>query len=181
MNLMNNIASVKAIRQNFTIIQALPGIYRWWFPFNKATEIVQKLGDRYDISKLLHKDIEGSDYVALYFGEAGEKGLLRRVRDHLTQTHKPSLAKHGGLSTLRQTLCAIEGIDMSKKDGETRVNAIMDECWWEWDYTNNAQAAKTLESKELSTNCYPLNIQENKLADKIATARLKELRKIHKK
>lgn len=33
---MNNIASVKTIRQNITIIQAHPGIYRWWFPVNKA-------------------------------------------------------------------------------------------------------------------------------------------------
>lgn len=178
---MNNIASVKTIRQNITIIQAHPGIYRWWFPVNKAKKIIWKLGGRYDIDELLHKHIDGNDYVALYFGEAGGKGLLRRIEDHLTQTHTPSLVRHGGLSILRQTLCAIEGLDMSSKEGEDRVNAIMNECWLEWDYTNDAQEAKTLESKELSTNCYPLNIQKNTLADNIATARLKELRKTHKK
>lgn len=182
---MNNIASAKTIRNdlanNTATIRPTPGIYRWWFKVSTAKNIIKVLNNRYDISQLLHKNIEGADYVAMYFGEAGGKGLLRRIGDHVSQHHTKALADNGGLSTLRQTLCAVGGYDMSDPAGETYVNKVIDECWWEWEYTQNAQAAKEMETTELSTNCYPLNIKENKLADDVATNILRRLRKDHKK
>lgn len=184
---MSYIDSIKNIRKNIgnktSQIQAKPGVYRWWFKSSIAKTIIAKLGNVYDIKNLQHKNIEGEDYVALYFGIAGGKtGLLGRVKWHISQHHTVSAAESGFLSTLRQTLCAIGGYNMSDSKGEAWVNKIMDDnCWWEWDYTQNDKIAEDMETSELSSRLYPLNIEKNVLADKNAMKTLKELREKYRK
>ena len=87
--------------------------------------------------------------------------------------------KHGTLSTLRNTLGALLGEDMSQSEGA--VNEFIDSnCYWEWEYD---ESYKLRETDELSstTKCYPLNIQENKTVTKEVRKELSKLRKQHKK
>ena len=56
-----------------------------------------------------------------------------------------------------------------------------DNCWWEWDYTQNDKIAEDMETSELSSRLYPLNIEKNVLADKNAMKTLKELREKYRK
>ena len=67
--------------------------------------------------------------------------------------------KYGTLSTLRQSLSALLGMDMIYS--QDKVNALMDDnCYWEWEYCTDS---KLREKSELNSEskCYPINIQEN--------------------
>lgn len=181
---MSNIKSVKELRADIINgnrpVDARHGVYTWWFKVDTAKTLLKPLGQTCDFERIRKRIIDGKEYAALYFGIAGGKdGLSGRAKWHICQRHSKSSATSGYLSTLRQTLCALGGYDMSDPYGETWVNRLMDgNCYWEWQYTDNAKA---IESTELSTNYYPLNIHENKCIDKAAIAILSQLRKKHKK
>lgn len=182
---MNNILPVKEIRKLIGSgqlpVENRPGIYIWWFKDSAAKSIMGQLGLLKHMDRLLAKKINGENCRALYFGIAGGKsGLLGRIKWHVCQKHTESTVKSGYLSTLRQTLCAINGYDMSK--GESITNAFIDgNCYWEWKYTESETDAETIEKNELRTNYYPLNVKDNKTVDKDTILLLKKLRALYKK
>ena len=154
------------------------GVYCWWFKRDVAQTLLKELPLTQDeLSKIQTKEIEGEEYWALYFGIS--RDMLGRAKWHITKKHKPTAVKYGTVSTLRNTLGALLGIDMS--DSEKSVNDLMDEnCYWEWEYDKEYKARET---NELSSTdkCYPLNIQENKTVSKEVLKTLSRLRSLHKK
>ena len=154
------------------------GVYCWWFKREVAQTLLKELPLTQDeLSKIQRREIEGEEYWALYFGIS--RDMLGRAKWHITKKHKPTAVKYGTVSTLRNTLGALCGIDMSKS--EKVVNDLMDEnCYWEWEYDKEY---KVRETNELSSKdkCYPLNIQENKTISKEVLITLSRLRSLHKK
>ena len=154
------------------------GVYCWWFKREVAQTLLKELPLTQDeLSKIQRREIEGEEYWALYFGIS--RDMLGRAKWHITKKHKPTAVKYGTVSTLRNTLGALLGKDMS--DSEKSVNDLMDEnCYWEWEYDKEY---KVRETNELSSKdkCYPLNIQENKTISKEGLITLSRLRSLHKK
>ena len=154
------------------------GVYCWWFKREVAQTLLKELPLTQDeLSKIQRREIEGEEYWALYFGIS--RDMLGRAKWHITKKHKPTAVKYGTVSTLRNTLGALLGKDMS--DSEKFVNDLMDEnCYWEWEYDKEYKARET---NELSSTdkCYPLNIQENKTVSKEVLKTLSRLRSQYKK
>ena len=180
---MKNIQSVKELRveiaQKGNPVCKSPGVYCWWFKKDAALELLKVFPDL-DINKLRSREIEGEEYLALYFGIS--KDIKQRAKWHICQHHITSSVRLGFLSTLRQTLSALLKTDMSKS--ENVVNKFMDEnCYWEWDYTTTLLEAKEIEESELTLTefCYPLNIQGNKTVSEQCMKLLKEKRKMYNK
>ena len=155
------------------------GVYCWWFKREVAQTLLNELPLTQDeLSKIQRREIEGEEYWALYFGIS--RDMLGRAKWHITKKHKPTAVKYGTVSTLRNTLGALLGIDMS--DSEKFVNDLMDEnCYWAWEYDKEYKARETNELSSKDTKCYPLNIQENETVGKEVLKKLSKLRSLHKK
>lgn len=179
---MKNLIAVRILREQLECkssgIEKQPGVYRWWFKEKAAQTLLENLPlIQEELAKIQTRDIDGEEYWCLYFGIS--KDMLGRAKWHITQKHSLSDVKHGTLSTLRNTLGALLGDDMSKS--RDKVNEFMDDnCYWEWDYSKNPKA---VENAELSSvdKCYPLNIQENKTVSNVVRKEITALRKLHKK
>ena len=179
---MENLDKVSELRKRLedrTIgIEKKGGVYCWWFKREIAQTLLKELPLTQDeFSKIQRREIESEEYWALYFGIS--RDMLGRAKWHITKKHTPTAVKYGTVSTLRNTLGALCGIDMSKS--EKVVNDLMDEnCYWEWEYDKEY---KVRETNELSSKdkCYPLNIQENKTISKEVLITLSRLRSLHKK
>ena len=127
---------------------------------------------------IVRKEIEGTEYWALYFGISSD--MLARAKWHIAQEHRPSAVKHGTLSTLRNTLGALLGEDMS--NSMKTVNDFMDNnCSWEWEYNDDPAEVEKAELSAESANCYPLNIKSNKTVRSEVRKELRGLRRKHKK
>lgn len=168
----------KRLENRTSEIKKEGGVYCWWFKREVAQTLLKELPLTQDeLSKIQTKEIEGEEYWALYFGIS--RDMLGRAKWHITKKHKPTAVKYGTVSTLRNTLGALLGIDMS--DSEKSVNDLMDEnCYWEWEYDKEY---KVRETNELLSRdkCYPLNIQENKTVSEDVLKKLSKLRSQHKK
>lgn len=179
---MENLDKVSELRKRLenrkSGIEKEGGVYCWWFKREIAQTLLKELPLTQDeFSKIQRREIESEEYWALYFGIS--RDMLGRAKWHITKKHKPTAVKYGTVSTLRNTLGALCGIDMSKS--EKVVNDLMDEnCYWEWEYDKEY---KVRETNELSSKdkCYPLNIQENKTISKEVLITLSRLRSLHKK
>ena len=180
---MENLIKVSTLREQLSnrtssIEPLRGGVYCWWFKREAAQTLLAKLPlTQEELAKIQEREIEGESYLALYFGIS--KDMLARAKWHTLQKHSPSAVKHGTLSTLRQTISALLGEDMSKSERD--VNKFIDDnCYWEWEYD---EKYKQRETDELSstTKCYPLNIQGNKTVNKEVRKKLSELREQHKK
>ena len=168
----------KKLENRTSGIEKEGGVYCWWFKREIAQTLLKELPLTQDeFSKIQRREIESEEYWALYFGIS--RDMLGRAKWHITKKHKPTAVKYGTVSTLRNTLGALCGIDMSKS--EKVVNDLMDEnCYWEWEYDKEY---KVRETNELSSKdkCYPLNIQENKTISKEVLITLSRLRSQYKK
>ncbi len=154
-----------------------PGYYTWWLDEEGMRQILSPLNG-IDYSRIMKKLIGGKDYYALYFGISSN--LNNRIKWHISQHHTQSSAKSGYLSTLRQTISALLGIDMTKS--EQAVNKFMDDhCWLEFDNCASHVVAKQMEKNTLHNGYYPLNIQGNKGVDCKIGAQISGLRKEFKK
>ena len=179
---MENLDKVSELRKRLenrtSGIEKEGGVYCWWFKREIAQTLLKELPLTQDeFSKIQRREIESEEYWALYFGIS--RDMLGRAKWHITKKHKPTAVKYGTVSTLRNTLGALCGIDISKS--EKVVNDLMDEnCYWEWEYNKEY---KVRETNELSSKdkCYPLNIQENKTISKEVLITLSRLRSLHKK
>lgn len=172
------IESVKTLRdERFASVEKKSGVYTWWFKKSCLIGLLKELPN-INISKLQHKKIDNTDYYALYFGIA--KNCRERASWHISQHHSVSFVRSGYLSTLRQTLSALLGKNMT--EAEETVNSFIDEnCFWEWQYTTSREEAHVIEAEELKKNLYPLNIQGNKMAPREISCALSALRKKYKK
>ena len=179
MEYLDKVSELRKRLENRTSgIEKEGGVYCWWFKREIAQTLLKELPLTQDeFSKIQRREIESEEYWALYFGIS--RDMLGRAKWHITKKHKPTAVKYGTVSTLRNTLGALCGIDMSKS--EKVVNDLMDEnCYWEWEYNKEY---KVRETNELSSKdkCYPLNIQENKTISKEVLITLSRLRSLHKK
>ena len=179
MEYLDKVSELRKRLENRTSgIEKEGGVYCWWFKREIAQTLLKELPLTQDeFSKIQRREIESEEYWALYFGIS--RDMLGRAKWHITKKHKPTAVKYGTVSTLRNTLGALLGKDMS--DSEKSVNDLMDEnCYWEWEYDKEY---KVRETNELSSKdkCYPLNIQENKTISKEVLITLSRLRSLHKK
>ncbi|MBC8464627.1 MAG: hypothetical protein H8D62_03015, partial [Bacteroidetes bacterium] len=122
---------VKNIRESQAKITTKPIVYYWWF---KKAAIVKLFSfTQLDLGKLKFKIFEGDSYVLLYVGK-GKNGHARLVDYHILDNnnfHRLKTVLNGRLSSLRQTLCGLLKIQMSK--GKQEINDFMDEnCLVEW-------------------------------------------------
>ena len=102
--------------------------------------------------------------------------MNRRIRWHINGPFKSS--------TLRRTLRAIIAPDADEAIAEMIVNHLIDNCYWEWEYTETTELAELRELAELNhpDHCYPLNIKDNHspLIPEVWIAELKEKRTLNK-
>ena len=167
--MVSTFAKGEIISKKFVVVANTPGYYRCWFPELIANIILAqfKTNGNYK-GKLQTKTINGKVYICLYIGSA--KDLNSRIYTHL----------HGvfGDSTLRKTLWAILASNEIERGAEYMVNQVLDNCYFEWVYTDSEQQAVDCEKSELSqsTYCYPLNIQNNTTMPKEWINELKEMR-----
>ena len=174
------IESVNSLRKgNYSNVNNKCGFYRFWFEQEAAQQLLSKLPS-VDTCKIATRIIKNTCYWALYFGIS--KDLKDRAIWHIGQKHTESAIKNGTISTLRQTISALLGKDLSCSKDD--LNSFMDaNCYFEWDYVNQFKDAEELEKNELSNeqSIYPLNIKDNKVLTKEVKSTLHKLRKDHKK
>ena len=169
---------VKKLRINSSVIDSKPGIYRCWFKKSCVGTLLKPINGLINMTELQHCSFEDVDYVALYCGES--KDVHQRILWHISQNHTQSAVNSGFLSTLRQTICALMGMNMT--NATKKINDFMDEkCLFEWEYTNTVKDAKRKEIVELKNNYYPLNIQHNKAVSNDTQKKIVSLRKQYKK
>ena len=178
---MKRVSDIRStLKKGGKVCDETPGWYRWWCDKEAASRLLKPL--EVDIDKLSHKNIDGKECVAIYFGISTKgKGLNGRLKWHICQEHRPSAVINGTLSTFRQSLSALLGKKMV--NAEAAINAFMDEhCFLEFHNANDAAEAKAMESQELNNGAYfyPINIQDAKGTPEKVRKRLKELRKTYK-
>ena len=161
---------------NFEKVETCPGVYTWWFRSSCVNRLLMPLGT-IEKKRIQPQVIDGEEYCALYFGIA--KSCRQRARWHMAQHHSDSSVRSGYLSTLRQTLSALLGKDMTKAEQDVN-DFIGKNCYWQWEYTATREEAEKIEHDELSKNYYPLNIQGNKVVPPDIIGTLKGLRKKYK-
>lgn len=171
-----SVGAVKAQDPRFRDIPKEPGVYRWWFPRGLAEKLLKPLAG-VKINLIRKEIIDGKEYWCLYFGIA--KDLRQRIRWHTCQKHSPSAVKHGFLSTLRQSISALLGLDQTMSAAD--VSDVLEKCYWDWCPTATKEDAEDIEKEQLISGYFPINIQGNKNVDPAVIKRLKELRKKHKK
>ena len=168
------------LQSRMTVCSPTPGWYLWWCDREAAAGILGQLEINLNELLLLNKEIDGKNYIAIYFGIS--KKLSDRIKWHICQNHTEGSVRSGFLSTLRQTLSALLNSDMSKS--KHLVDKFMDDnCYLEYDNTVSHFAAKNKEKQELSrTDCYyPLNISGAKSTPEEIKNKLTILRKLHKR
>lgn len=151
-------------------VEKRPGVYRWWFPKAQAEELLAHFLSpmRLDGRELQERTLQGTPYLALYFGISSD--MSRRIRWHIRGPFKSS--------TLRRTLRAILIPDADDNTAEYRVNQLIDRCLWEWEYTKTVEDAECRETEELAQKkfAYPLNISKNNTMPPEWIAELKKMR-----
>lgn len=169
--------NVKKLRScRCDIVDQSPGYYIWWFHKSCVRDLLSPLPNvRYD--KLI---VDKDGFVALYVGIASKEPLVDRALWHICQNHTQSNVRTGYLSTLRQTISALLGIDMTQS--EQKVNYFMDKyCELEWHPTDSGREAEAIEREELSSNYYPLNIRDNKVVSRDILSELGRLREYYRR
>lgn len=177
-NKVRDLRKMLAHRQ--TVCASTPGWYRWWCDKEAANVILSQVGVSKVNVPLLRREIDGREYVAIYFGISND--LNGRIKWHVCQNHTAGAVRSGFLSTLRQSLSALLGSDMTKS--QQPVNEFMDaHCYLEYENLLTYNEAKDKEKQELSHTgyFYPLNISGAKSTPKQIKNRLITLRKLHKR
>ncbi len=178
--MLQNIQSVAIMRSQIQArtleVEKKPGVYCWWFPEEAAEKILSLFRNSQLVQAMLlqRREIQGEGFVALYFGISNN--MNRRIRWHINGPFKSS--------TLRRTLRAIIAPDADEAIAEMIVNHLIDNCYWEWEYTETTKLAELRELAELNhpDHCYPLNIKDNHspLIPEVWIAELKEKRTLNK-
>jgi len=137
-----------------------PVIYMWWFRHDAARVILAQIGDDVTNERIMHDQIDGEDYLALYVGKG--KSCRERFSWHIRQHHDERTVRHGFLSTLRQTMCAVMGVNAV--GNEAVVNAFIDQsCVLDWTCFPGITPEELgrIEKEKILSGYFPLNIQGN--------------------
>lgn len=169
--------SVSNIRTYLNTLPQTPVVYKWWFK-----EIPQAVSchSQINLNAIDKRVFDRTTYYALYVGIGVDCRM--RFKWHINQKHTQSNVKAGVLSTLRQTLSALLGIDMTQS--EQAVNDYINKnCLIEWQtYPNYTKVQlENIETQTIKNGYYPLNIVKNRTMDKSWLKDLKALRKNYKK
>lgn len=158
-------AKGEVITNNLVIIPNVSGWYRCWFPEVIAKTILSqfKTNGNYN-GKLLQKNINGGNYICLYIGSSTV------LKDRIVGDHLQGSAR---ISTLRKSVWTILVPNATNVVAEYVVTKILENCYWEWEYTND-----NFKQSELSQtkHCYPLNVQGNKTMPHEWIEELKKMR-----
>lgn len=152
-----------------------PGVYRWWFTEQDTLRLLAPFNGSITLSNLQALDHDGKKYYALYIG-ISKNDLIGRYKWHLNQKHSAATIHTGFLSTMRRSISALLQTDCTQS--EQAVTDMLKRSIFEWDVTPNFEQ---IETTELQTNLYPLNVQKNVMMQPQDLAVLKNLRKLHKK
>ena len=152
-----------------------PGVYRWWFTEADTLQLLAPFNGSITLSNLQAIDHDGKKYYALYIG-VSPSSLLGRYKWHISQKHTEGALRSGFLSTLRHSISALLQTDCTQS--EQAVTEMLKRSIFEWDVTPNFEQ---IETTELQTYLYPLNVQKNVMMQPQDLAVLKNLRKLHKK
>lgn len=174
---------VTDIRSYWSKAPEKPGLYKWWFPKYEFDLFLANLSSQIamNVSKIENKIIDGTLYYALYIGKAEKENIRARMKWHIAQKHTKSAVRSGTLSTLRQTISSLLGLDMTNSEDE--VNKCMDTAYIEFCELPKDEISKEEMSLINGEFLLPLNIQGNKKAEEFAPGlvpQLKKLRKTHK-
>jgi hypothetical protein len=149
---------VKDIRNNDIKITEKPMVYYWWFKKDVFEKLLSKLKSEIKFEKIKLKKFNSVEYGLLYIGKA-KNGHERLVKYHMLDYNKfhEKGVQNGRLSSLRQTLCGLLDLPMSKSKKE--VNNFMDEnCIVEWEQCTLEELNRVEETK-IRGNYLPLNYQ----------------------
>lgn len=153
-----------------------PVVYRWWFP----KEHLRLVTNPYvNVTSLDKRVIGDKEYFALYVGIG--VSCKERFNWHIHQKHSDSSVRSGYLSTLRQTISALLGKNMT--ESKESVDDILKECYLEWEIFPS-YCKKELEAEEsglIGKGYYPLNVQKNTPVDLKWRQHLSAKRKEHRK
>lgn len=153
-----------------------PVIYQWWFHANAAAVVLTQIGEDVQNPRILHDRIDGEDYLALYAGKG--KSCRQRFDWHIRQKQDARTVRHGFLSTLRQTICGLLGINAV--DNEALVNSFIDcNCVLDWTCYPGLSPAElgALEKERILSGYFPLNLQSNPNVSKEIKRALRERRR----
>jgi len=153
--------AVKEIRSKNLKITNKPIVYYWWFSKKIISTLLYPLDNHYDKNRIKYKKINNQNYGLLYIGRAKD-GNDRLVKYHIFDSsnfHNKGI-ENGRLSSLRQTLCGLLKIEMSK--GKDIINEYIDNhCFVEWDILTSNELVEN-EKKLIKANYLPLNHQNTK-------------------
>lgn len=168
------IERVSKLRGSLSSLPTAPVVYKWWF-----YEVPSAIISYVDMSRIVTKDIDGKKYYLLYVGVG--ISCQGRFSWHIIQHHTRSSVQSGFLSTLRKTVSALLGLDMTRS--ENNVNKYIDECYLEWEFYPG-ETKTDLEKREtclLKSGYFPLNIQKNISELHDCANELRRLRHLYKK
>lgn len=176
--------SAKALRGGAKCVpKGKPGVYSWWADRTGLNVILSALGLEFEkVKNCLERE---EDEYCIYVGIAVKEDVRSRLDWHVNQINTPYAVKSGFLSTLRQSLAAVLGTEMTDTDG---VNAFMDGLFVRYtllDFPVKSQqaadAAHEWENAKLNGGAlYLLNIQNNRSHPLSPRKKLSELRKLSK-
>lgn len=163
------------------LIPGTPIIYEWWFKKSCLDRLFKQVKVKPYCGEIEMKDIDGEEYALLYVG-LSKNGHNRLVNWHIldkSNFHKKGV-ENGRLSSLRQTLAALLGKNMTA--AKKAVSDFMDEnCIIEWQEYSIGE----LDEQEKSTikeNYLPLNYKHTtEQLTKEYRAAISELKRKHRK
>ena len=133
-------------------------IYYFWFNKNCFKELFKLLEEVIDYSKIKIKKFNEEEYGLLYIGET-EKGYERLIQWHILDSqnlHEKGVINKR-LSSLRQTLCGLLELEMSKSR-EKITNLFLENCIIEYEECEKDKLKKT-EKEKIQSFYLPLNYQ----------------------
>lgn len=142
-------------------ITSNPIIYYWWFRSDCLSNLLYKLNNVCDSSKILRATINDIEYALLYVGKA-KNGNSRLIKYHILDSnnfHQKGV-QNGRLSSLRTTLCGLLDYPMSLSKEKVDF-FIAQNCMVEWGECSEEELL-IIEKEKIQSNYLPLNFQHTK-------------------
>lgn len=133
-------------------------IYYFWFNKNCFNELFKLLEEVIDYSKIKIKKFNEEEYGLLYIGET-KIGYKRLIEWHILDSqnlHEKGVINKT-LSSLRQTLCGLLELEMSKSR-EKITNFFLKNCIIEYEECEKDKL-KEIEKEKIKSFYLPLNYQ----------------------
>jgi len=155
-----------------------PIVYFWYFRDDIANKLLIPLKECIDFSKITYKIINNTKYYLLYIGKA-KNGHQRLIEYHILdkQNYHQKGIKNKRLSSLRQTISALLGINMSTS--KEKVDEIFDTCIVDW-IESDIENVEQLETSQIKNHYLPLN-DLHSITPKECRQILRKLKKEYKK